>query len=184
MNFYFEAMGIREVEVKFDRIGVAAGNATPAMELVADYMLLAENEVFDSQGRRGGHSWRELTFGWLARKWREGLDLRIGHATLFLRRSVTVRGAFGQILEVGPHTLRFGSGFRYAETQQRNRPFIQLTPEDRVAIRSIIRSYLMAAWGAPAKGVSTKSFSKTGIAAFGGGTVLRGPGGRFVKVIR
>jgi phage gpG-like protein len=183
-KFFFEAQGFKEVEVKFDRAATAAMDASPAMHAVADYMMGVEAEVFNSEGARGGTPWAPITFYWLTRKWREGLDLRIGHATLFLRNSLTWRGAYGQILEVGPHSLRFGSAFRYAGTQQAHRPFMQLLPEDKIHIRSIIRSYLMAAFGAPAKGVSTLSFTNTGIKAFGGGTVLRGGGGRFVKVVK
>jgi hypothetical protein len=107
-----------------------------------------EKTVFNSQGRRGGGSWKQDSPDWLARKIRNGQDPRINHMTLALRRSVTEPGAPGQVLEVSPASLVVGSSLPQAAPSQRNRPFIKFTVADRTAMRGVIREYLMAAWRA------------------------------------
>lgn len=127
-------------------MGAAAYDAEPGLLEVAELIFKIEERIFDSEGRRGGGSWKQDSPDWLARKIRMGLDPRINHATLALRKSMTVPDADHQILEVGPHHLRIGSDLPYAAVSQRNRPFVKFTTRDRLEMRNIIKHYLVEAW--------------------------------------
>lgn len=146
MKYTLEAFGIKESITRFERMGMAAIDAEPAMEVIFKRLMEIIGQTFASEGRRGGGSWPQVTEEWLLRKQRLGLDLRIGHATLALRNSVTVLGAEGQIHDVGPHHAKLGSELPYADTQQRHRPFIKLTKRDKVEMRNIVRTWLINAW--------------------------------------
>jgi phage gpG-like protein len=146
MQYFIEAMGIRQVQTKFSRVGLASQDAAPAFRSIAALLFAIEEQIFNSQGRRGGGSWRNLTAEWMLYKIRNRLDPRIGHATHALRESVTELNAPGQILLIGRKSLVFGSDLPYAATQQRNRPFIKYTLNDKARMRNILRDYLVAAW--------------------------------------
>ena len=121
-------------------------NAEPGLQLVATAMMGIIARTFESQGRRGGGSWRQDTPDWSTRKAREGLDPRIGHATLALRRSLTVRDDPAQILHVTNEMVNLSTVLPYAGAEQKNRPFIKFTYNDRRELRLIIRRYLLAAF--------------------------------------
>lgn len=127
-------------------MGDAAVDASPVMEVIADFMMHAIGRTFDSQGRRGGGSWKRDSLPWLLRKQRLGLDPRIGHATQALRDAFSVRGAAHQILTVEAHSVDITTDLPYAGTEQRHRPFIKFTPTDILTMRDTVRSYLMDAW--------------------------------------
>lgn len=116
------------------------------MEAILRRLMQIIGQTFESQGRRGGGSWPQITEEWLRRKQRTGLDPRIGHATHALRESVSIWGAEHQIREVGPNIAKLGSELPYADTQQRHRPFIKLTKTDKVGMRNIVRAWLINAW--------------------------------------
>lgn len=146
MEFFLEAMGTKQVATRFNRMGAASVNAEPAFRTIAEMLFKITQTTFESQGRRGGGSWRRDSPAWLARKIRGGLDPRIGYATHALVKSVTEPGAPGQVLRIRRQSLRFGSRLPYAQTQQRHRPFIKLTVYDRSNMRAIIREHLITAW--------------------------------------
>lgn len=146
MEYIARAMGYDIVALKFERMGMAAIEAKPAMEEVADLMLVAIGETFQSQGRRGGGSWRQDTDEWLKRKLRENLDPRIGHATLALRRAFSIRDAEHQELLVTHNSVLLNSDLPYADTEQRHRPFIKYTVNDLLKFRRTIHEWLMAAY--------------------------------------
>lgn len=139
-------MGTKTVSTQFTRMGESVLDASPALETIADLMMSIEEQVFNSQGRRGGGSWKQDTAEWLLRKQRMGLDPRINHATGELRDSVTVPDAYGQIKRIGRQSLWFGSDLPQAEPSQRNRPFIKFTVYDRQKMASILKDWLMVAW--------------------------------------
>jgi phage gpG-like protein len=146
MEYFLEAFGFKEMQTRFTRMGMAAIDAEPAMVTILHRMMEIIDATFESQGRRGGGSWKHDTQEWLERKQRLGLDPRIGHATLALRNSLTKEGEPGGDHETGPNFARVGSFLPYAETQQYNRPFIKLMKSDRAELRDIVRRYLIAAW--------------------------------------
>jgi phage gpG-like protein len=146
MEFFLEAMGTKQVATRFNRMGAASQDARPAFRTIAEMLFAITRTTFESQGRRGGGSWRRDSPEWLARKIRGGLDPRIGYATHSLVKSVTEPGAPGQVLVIRRNKILFGSRLPYAAAQQRQRPFIKLTAADRLHMRDIIRSYLIETW--------------------------------------
>jgi len=146
VKYTLEAFGIKEAITRFERMGVAAFAAEPAMEAILRRLMRIIGQTFESEGRRGGGSWKQDTEEWLLRKQRDNLDPRIGHATLALRNSVSVWGAEHQIRDVGPQHAKLGSNLEYADTSQRHRPFIKLTKADKAEMRVIVRDYLITAW--------------------------------------
>lgn len=149
MEFFVHAMGIKQAQVRFNRMGAAAIDARPAFETIADLIMEIEKIIFQSQGRRGGGSWKRLSDPWLKRKVRTGLDPRINFATHALHNAMTVRGDDNQFLHVDRERLIIGAFLPYAATAQKNRPFVKLTVGDRIEIRNVIRDHLFAAWRAP-----------------------------------
>ena len=122
--------------------GAAATNFQPVMEAIAVDMLRIEEQIFFSQGRRGGGRWKGLAPDTLRQK--DG-DTRIlftsGHTNYgsgddALYRSVTKPGAPDQILKVFKSTIHFGTKRPYAARQQFGgkgipaRPFIKFLPSD------------------------------------------------------
>lgn len=148
MYFTITAMGTERVQQRFNRMGASLIDAAPAFTTILELIYEIETAIFESQGRRGGGSWRRDSPAWLARKARQGLDPRVGFATQALFRSVTTPGDPGQVLEMTKSTLRFGSRLPYARAQQEHRPFIKWTLRDKARMRDIIKDYIVAAWNA------------------------------------
>jgi phage virion morphogenesis protein len=126
-------------------------DASPAFEDIADYIMDITRAQFESQGRRAGGSWKQLTQKWLKFKLSRSYDPRILHLSHRLRDSVTFKGAAGQILEIGATELNFGSNLAWAKVHQygyppRNipaRPFLKFRETDRRNIRNMIRDHIM-----------------------------------------
>lgn len=146
MEYFIEAFGIKQISTRFERMGFAAISAEPAMQTIADVMFRIFEQIFNSQGRRGGGSWKRDSPEWLQRKVDMGLDPRIGHATLALRGAFSVRDAEHQKLDVTHTLVNLSTDLPYAGTEQRNRPFVKFTKRDKIEMRTIVRNYLMAAW--------------------------------------
>jgi hypothetical protein len=146
--FSFEALGIQRVSRRFNRLGAAAVNMAPAWEEILQYFFYIEDEVFTSQGRRGGGSWAEDTPEWLAQKARLAWDPRINFATWALYDAMTVLGAPGQIIEEDGPTFRFGTDLPQAGPSQKHRPFIKLMPQDRFIMADLIGRHFIREWEA------------------------------------
>jgi phage gpG-like protein len=149
--------GAERVAVKFNRMGHDMVNAKPGFKDVGDYLMQITDTQFNSQGRRGGGSWKRLDPKWLKFKAKKGWDLRILHQmhpkSGSLRRSVTVRRATGQVLEIEKDSLNFGSSIPYAARHQFGvqgktpaRPFIRILKTDETKIRNTLRDHIMQAW--------------------------------------
>jgi phage gpG-like protein len=144
--------GDKVLTTKFTRFADDMLDASPGFDMVADLMLRASDKTFSSQGRHGGGSWKPLTGKWLRRKASKGWDTRILHKNGNLRDSVTKRGADGQILDIGPNSINFGSDLPYAARHQfgyrqtPKRPFVKMTPLDIIKIRNILRDHMMQEW--------------------------------------
>lgn len=147
--FVVKAQGLDMAQVRLGRLATAAADATPAMIGVAEMMMGFILRTFESGGRRGGGSWAALTEDWLVQKQRLKLDPRIGYATHALVDSLTIPEASGQILDITPHAVRLGSDLPYAATQQKHRPFVKFSVNDRIALRDAVHNYFVAAWKAP-----------------------------------
>jgi phage gpG-like protein len=170
-----DVIGVPTITAKLKNMAGRMSNISPAWNDVADYMMDITETTFEAQGRP---RWRPLSEKWLTFKIKHGLDPRILHMSGALRRSVTRRRARGQVLIIRPHELEFGTSLEYAATHQfgrgpiPRRQFLKVTPGERRVMREMIEEYLMIPW------------RRTGIPAFGGGEIMRGPGGRFVGVSR
>ena len=155
MKFEVLIFGEQALATKFTRMGDDALDASPAFDNVAEYLFKITDTTFNSQGRRGGGSWRMLTPKWAKYKAKRGWDTRILHQFGNLRESVTRRGAKGQILDIRPQSLLFGSDLEYAARHQfgvpgktPKREFVKVTKNDTMKIRDLIRDHLMRAWRA------------------------------------
>lgn len=146
MEFFIEAMGVKQLRTQFNRIGVAALDAKPAMEVIAMDMMEVENQTFLGQGRRGGGSWKNLTLDWMIKKSQRQLDPRINIATGALWSAMSEPGAPGQILHIRRDSVTLGSDLPQAGPSQRERPFIKFLPTDKARWRQTIQRHLMAAW--------------------------------------
>jgi len=132
--------GFKEVTRNFEQMGRDAKSIHRALDLVVDAITEVEEAMFNSQGRRGGGSWRRVTQAWQRRKLRHGWDPRTGHARHLLRKSVTYRGDPNMVVRIDPvqGTIIFGSRLPYASVQQRNRPYLRFTIHDRRKFAKII----------------------------------------------
>lgn len=146
MIYTINAIGIKLAQTKFNRLGAGRLDARPAMREVGYTMMDIINRIFESQGRRGGGSWRQLTDEWLTRKVNEGLDPRIGYATGALVRSLTNDEDPNNILEVHPQSVSLGSALEYAVPQDENRPYTKFTNRDRKLMVEMVRGYLMTVY--------------------------------------
>lgn len=149
MIYTIRALNAKQVATRFERMGYAAVSAKPAMETIAEMMMRIFGAIFESQGRRGGGSWKFDTVEWLTRKQRMGLDPRINHATGALRRAMSEPGAEHQILLVGDTSVHLGTDLDYAQAVNRVRPFVKFRKQDKEAMRRVVRDYLVAAWREP-----------------------------------
>jgi phage gpG-like protein len=140
---YITIQGERVVAHKFRKMGEAAWRAQPAMAKIALYLMEVERRIFESQGRRGGGSWKEDTQAWSARKLKAGMDPRINIARGHLMKSMSEPEAPHQILHVGYRQVILGSDLPYADVSNRNRPFTRLLPRDRAIMRQIVADYLV-----------------------------------------
>ena len=149
VNFFVEAQGIKQAQLRFNRMGAAAVDMSPAFRRIAIFMMAIEEEVFQSQGRRGGGSWKQLTPDWLERKAKLGWDPRINIARGDMMNSVTIWGAKGQRLDIWPDRMYFGSRLPQAEPSQKYRPFMKFTVADRERFTQIIGERFLEVWMAP-----------------------------------
>jgi len=104
------------------------------MEDIVDDITEVMETTFNSEGRRGGGSWKRPGVAWAIKKARTaGADQRIGHFTRRLRRSLTYRGDPEMLLNIDTRAgvIRFGSRVPYAAIQNQNRPFLRFTQGDR-----------------------------------------------------
>jgi len=100
-------------------MGDRALDARPAFEKIGDQFMEAEEELFDSQGNAAGQGWEPIQAATIEYKRRAGLDPRILHATLDLRKSLTERGDENQVLITEDSFMVFGSTLKQFEIHQR-----------------------------------------------------------------
>lgn len=128
----------------------------PVFHVLADDFLKIEKRQFDSEGGYASGGWKPLTEAYLRRKIQQGYDHRILHRTLAMRRSLTVRGAPGQVRRITRDTLEVGTavrsnkGFPYPAVHQRplrsplprRRP-VELRETDRDRWVKMMQRYLV-----------------------------------------
>lgn len=154
MNLTIDVFGDTQFSRELLRIGDRAEDMTPVFRELADDFLQMEREQFDSEGRHSG-GWTPLKPSTIESKQRRGLDPRILHATLALRKSLTVLGAAGQIRKISADELVLGTdvrseeGFPYPAAHQRplrgqtRRRIIEFTPFKRVEWTKAIQRHIL-----------------------------------------
>lgn len=112
--------GDRLVAHHLDELGFRAVEARPAMEEIYLTILDIVDEIFDSQGARGGDApWQPVSPTWLERKVRLTGEPRILHFHHKLRESVTKFRHPDQYARVQRDKVVFGSRLPYAEVHQK-----------------------------------------------------------------
>jgi phage gpG-like protein len=115
--FEFEAAGEKIISRKILRLSERASDARPAFNRIANLWMDYERELFDTEGASGRGKWKPIKASTVAAKQASNLDLRILHATLALRESLTERGG-DQKLMIEPTFMVFGSHLPYADVHQ------------------------------------------------------------------
>jgi phage gpG-like protein len=140
--------GTERVNRQLFRGALAVGNMQPALEEVADDMMYAIQQNFNSQGRRGGGSWKFLDKNTINEKARKGQEPFILIATGALYDSMTQRGDSNQRLEVTDHYVSLSSELSYADIHvtggehMPKRDYTQLLTSDRLRWVAICEGYL------------------------------------------
>jgi phage gpG-like protein len=121
----------------------------PALEEMAQEMMRIESALFNSQGRRGGGSWKQLKPDTMRRKLFHDKDPRIMHESLRLRHSLTSRDDPENILDITEGSIRFGTGVEYAAAHQEGRgrmparPIVKFTKHDNARMARILADWVM-----------------------------------------
>lgn len=124
-------------------------NMAPALEEISVEMMLAEEALFRSQGRRGGGSWKRLKESTVKRKGNNKILMGTPDEALF--KSLTERDAPYQILNITPTSIEFGTDRPWAASHQSGaptanipaRPFLRFAPYDYAKWEKILLKYLM-----------------------------------------
>lgn len=90
-----------------------------------------EKQIFESQGRRGGGSWKRLDPEWVIRKIREGMSPEINIRSGQMLGALTNRDASHAIRRIVGGSLIFGSSATGTAQSQRFRPVMKFTKYDR-----------------------------------------------------
>jgi hypothetical protein len=135
VDFTFEIYGDRLIQRKLLRVGDRVDDLSPPFTVMADQIRRFEVRLFDSQGASSGRRWEGLTKSTIDRKIAMGLDRRVLHATLRLRRSFTEgrgdhAGTDDQVVVITRSSLAFGSSLKYAARHQRPRSGTRRRPLD------------------------------------------------------
>lgn len=144
MRLDIEVFGDVQFSRELLRVGERAGDLRPVFADLVDDFHSMEREQFDTEGGAASGGWAPLKDTTVERKDAAGLDPRILHATLALRRSLTERSAPGSIAKFTSDELTVGTavrspqGFPYPAAHQnpqkgqtQRRP-IEFTPERRI----------------------------------------------------
>lgn len=101
-----------------DRLGGRLEDGTPALTSLVDTLLeIHQDRILHQRGVR----WKKLARSTLRRDRAGGRDPRPMIDSGRLLRSLTVRGAPGQIVRVTPTSLRFGTNVWYARFHQQGK---------------------------------------------------------------
>ena len=133
----FDVYGEKQVSRELLRFSGRATNAAPAFAMIADDMREIIDKQFETEGKRSSGGWAPLALSTIDSKARAGLDPRILHATLDLRRSLTEKDDSAHFEHITPVSLTLASQVEYGKYHQtgtlkmpRRRP-VEFTEVDR-----------------------------------------------------
>lgn len=141
-TFYGEA----QLDRTLARVELAAADASPAFEVIAEEFLVAERQQFASEGAFGSGGWAPLSEDYARWKERHYPGAKILHATGDLEASLT-EGPDIRVIE--PHMMILGSAVAYGRYHQegtdrmpRRRP-IELPEALRRGWVKVLQRYLI-----------------------------------------
>lgn len=151
MKFVIDIAGDTQLEREMLRVGSYAGDARPVFQVIFDDLVAISRKQFDTQGRYGSGGWKPLKPATIENKARLGLDPRILHATLALRKSLTQKGASQQVRVITSSMLEFGSELEYLKYHQLGAPganlpqrrAVELPEHDRRSLVKRLQTYIM-----------------------------------------
>lgn len=135
MRFRVEALGVKVMDRNLLAMADRTGDASPAMDAVIEDLYRSETRLFDTEGASGGVPWDPDAPSTVERKMRAGLDPRIEHATLDLRRSLTQPGGDNIAIATGDGVI-FDSTVAY-KRWQRNTLVAPTEAERRNWVRAV-----------------------------------------------
>ena len=142
--------GERENARRIFAVGERGMDMRPIFEVLSEDWEGIVDAHFESEGQRGGRRWNRLSQSRIDQKAREDLDPRILHATLALRKSLTVRGAKGSIRRITPHTMLRGTSIFYGEYHHDGtarlpmRPLYVFKHSDRAAWADVMSDFVIS----------------------------------------
>lgn len=150
----FEVSGDVQIARKLQRFGDHVEDMSPAFEKMHESFLDIERRQFDTQGGSGPGGWQPIKPQTLRHKLAKGLDPRILHATLRLRRSLTNKTSQDHVTEIAPQEFFTGSSVPYVGVHQNPKPTntrairrrpVDLTESQRRAWVRIAQAHLVGA---------------------------------------
>jgi hypothetical protein len=142
MKVVLQTAGAKRVERKLRGVANHAVDARPAWDAIAAGFMEDYARDIDGRGRR---RWRPLSAKTLRNKRRRGLDPRPLHATERLSRSLTVRGADGQVLRTTRDQLELGTSVDYAPYVLGPRP-VKLSGAVKTRSLRLLRTWILQPW--------------------------------------
>lgn len=112
ITLHGELLTIRQLE----NLGQNAVFPRAALNEIVEDMRRISRIQFESEGRRGGGSWRQLEPATIRRKAARGRDIGILRETEKLFNSLTLPHSRNQDVQISPDGIRFGSKLEYADT--------------------------------------------------------------------
>lgn len=148
-NVIIEVFGDRQVDRQLLRMGARVQDPIPLWESLAEDLMQIEQAQFSSEGGSGSGGWAPLADSTLIQKARRGFPSAILRATDALMNSLTRRGAEGQVLDINPEFLRFGTDIEYGGFHQTGtsrmpqRRIVEYTELERVALIKKVQLFIV-----------------------------------------
>jgi hypothetical protein len=148
-TFAITAKNLGPTAEHLEEIGERSTQLRPIFDDLIDALIGNERTLWSRNGGGGKKRWLPNTKSTIAHKIAAGLDPHPMRATGALERSLTQKGAEGQIAEGGGTTLLFGTRIWYAQFSQnaknprRKRTILSLLPKTRKSVREIILNHIV-----------------------------------------
>jgi hypothetical protein len=148
-TFSIQARGVDPTADRLEGMGERATQLREIFDDLIDVLIENEKTLWARNGGGGKKRWSPNTKSTVATKVAKGLDHRPMRATGALERSLTQKGAKGQINRGGGKTLEFGTSIWYAHFSQnpknpkRKRVILSLLPKTRKGIREIVLDHIV-----------------------------------------
>lgn len=154
----FEIFGDEQLISEFVGVSERLLNPDDAADGVRDYLNTYLSEQFESEGGRSG-GWAALAPSTIEQKARKGLDPRILHATLAMRRALTpaafvVHSADALEIRLGTWVPKYAMYHQYGTKRMPRRPIIETSDKDRREIVKIVQKAIVGQM--KARGVRTQ----------------------------